>query len=446
METTSQAALDFERSRSNKTFTDKHGASLAQRLYHWTGATVDADLPEIHVLLAKAPKGCEHSIITVCALEHVQASAVPLTAASALVSSVSLLQNVFQNYQPHGTGFVFRQRLTPFAMVCEGHQETEDVRCLTARATLAEFGSSVTFHDAATLTTTDVWFPTTPQAAAGKLYAWSIMIDLFHGTGTDIAHGVQSMVMGVGLTLHRIYSQMADSPGMGMDLVCRVLFEAQQVYFSWVGEVGTGGLGASTVPTFTRLKEACKTYRVQSLSTLPNTWYTVLDVPNTNCRPAHDTVPTAHQMTGVTPTENAHADRCLMACFASSGHSSISTMTQGHDVTISKHAGREVCLIWALKGQCASNCRRAIQHVHYFHDTIAELHSLLGLCGVANNQASLSRWDDEPADTFSHLKCRQSFPPRLFGSCTWESVAGWYQCLLGEVPLSWNYKAGLLAS
>ena len=48
------------------------------------------------------------------------------------------------------------------------------------------------------------------------------------------------MVMDVRPTLHRIYSQMVDSPDMGMDLVCRVLFEDQQDYFSWVGEVGTG--------------------------------------------------------------------------------------------------------------------------------------------------------------------------------------------------------------
>ena len=74
--------------------------------------------------------------------------------------------------------------------MCEGHQETEDVRRLTAHATLAESGLSVTLQDAATLTTTDVCFPTTPQAVVEKLSAWSIMIDLFHGTGTDIARGV----------------------------------------------------------------------------------------------------------------------------------------------------------------------------------------------------------------------------------------------------------------
>ena len=45
---TNERTLSFERARANRSFTDKHGASMAQRLYHLTGAADDDHLPEIH--------------------------------------------------------------------------------------------------------------------------------------------------------------------------------------------------------------------------------------------------------------------------------------------------------------------------------------------------------------------------------------------------------------
>jgi hypothetical protein len=78
----------------------------------------------------------------------------------------------------------------------------------------------------------DVRFPTTPQTAIEKLYAWSIFIDIFHGNGHPVATNVRNFVKAVGPGLHVIYSQAA-VPATGMDRVNCVLYEAQQDNFRW---------------------------------------------------------------------------------------------------------------------------------------------------------------------------------------------------------------------
>ena len=69
-----------------------------------------------------------------------------------------------------------------------------------------------------------------------------------------------------------------------------------------------------------------------------------------------------------------------------SGHTSISGMMAGKDCTIPKHGGKQVCLVWALKGECSSGCKRKDLHKRYNQTVNQELHTLLDACGVANIQ------------------------------------------------------------
>ena len=55
--------LDFERARADVSFTDKHGAALSQRLHYLCGVSADEFLPEIHRVLAKAPRGHYYGLI-----------------------------------------------------------------------------------------------------------------------------------------------------------------------------------------------------------------------------------------------------------------------------------------------------------------------------------------------------------------------------------------------
>jgi hypothetical protein len=316
------------------------------------------------------------------------ASTVPLTYASAPIATTKLVEEVFRAYQPSATGVTFAQGLSPFAIVCEGHQEMESVKKSTKQAELAEAGTSLSLADAQAIISTDVRFPTDPQTAAEKLYGWSIVIDIFHGVAHDIATAVRSFVINVGPTLHRL-AQHAGSAPVGMDLVCRVLYEAQQDYFQYTIKLANNERPA--VPTFGRIVDLVVSYRAESLSPLPDTWYAMVSAPTSSRRAALETnkrerSSTNRERAGAVPTFNAHVDRALQKRFRESGHTTISSLLQGHDATIPKHRGNEICLTWALKGECGPTCKRAANHVRYPQTVNTEIGKLLTTCGVANPQ------------------------------------------------------------
>jgi hypothetical protein len=85
---------------------------------------------------------------------------------------------------------------------------------------------------------------------------------------------------------------------------------------------------------------------------------------------------------GATPAFNAHADRTLMQRFRDCEHSKIPSMVEGHNVQIPKIGNAEVCLAWALKGECSSTCKRKNQHVRYNQPVVDKIHQLMTDCGV----------------------------------------------------------------
>ena len=48
LENNATAALEHDRQKSQKTFTDKHGAVLAQKMYYLCNVADDEHLPEVH--------------------------------------------------------------------------------------------------------------------------------------------------------------------------------------------------------------------------------------------------------------------------------------------------------------------------------------------------------------------------------------------------------------
>ncbi len=388
---TSAAHLQFERDRMNRTFTDKYGAAIAQTMYNLTGAADDAHLPTVHTLLAAAPKGRAYAILESCLHERALASAVPLNAGNLPIATTKLTDSVFRSFKPATTGLTFGEGLTPFAMVCEGHSEAIQVMRQLKKAEYVESGTSLTLADAEILTTTDVRFPTTPQAAVEKLAGWSVCIDLFHGVLHPVSGSVRDFMCNVGPGLHSIH-QAAGTNATGMDLVLRVLFEAQQEYFQWATACARENNPARrpAPPTFDRIKSAVLTFRADSLSKLPAPWYTLMDPPSTGERtPRERQRPndrSTRQQENATAVFNSRADRALLRRFRDSGHANITAMMNGHEVQIPKHAGNEVCLTWALKGECSAACRRTNQHVAYSQATNRAIGALLTSCGVPELQ------------------------------------------------------------
>jgi hypothetical protein len=76
---------------------------------------------------------------------------------------------------------------------------------------------------------------------------------------------------------------------------------------------------------------------------------------------------------------NPHADRAVLKRFRESEFSNISNMMEGKDVTIPKHSNKDVCLVWALKGECSAGCKRKSQHVRTTHKVRSPRDSRLSL-------------------------------------------------------------------
>ena len=72
----------------------------------------------------------------------------------------------------------------------------------------------------------------------------------------------------------------------------------------------------------------------------------------------------------------------MLTRFRESEFTNISSMMEGKDVTIPKHAGKDVCLVWALKGECSAGCKRKAQHVRYSQAANRSISELLTKCGV----------------------------------------------------------------
>ena len=167
-------------------------------------------------------------------------------------------------------------------------------------------------------------FPTTPQVAAEKLYGWSVHLDVFHGPNHPVCHNVRDFVVNVGPALHRVCDQMGSTETLGMDLVCRVLYEVQQEYFDYITQVSQGIRGVAA-PTFAAIKTKVLTYRVSSLCPLPSSWCTMVDMPARGRQAAQENNNRSPRgQAGAVSTFNTWADRTLMRRFRDSDFNSVS--------------------------------------------------------------------------------------------------------------------------
>ena len=348
----------------------------------------EAGLPEVHTALVNCPKSREYAVISALFAEQADATDLPISSANAPLATTRLVDDVFRSYVPGGTGLTFGKGLSPFSIVCEGHKEAADAKTLAHNASLVESGTSTSLTDVKTITSNDVRFPTEVYVAVEKLCGWSVAVDVFHGINHPVAVTICNAIRSIGPSLHRLVTQMGDNQSAGMDLVCCVMFDMQQDYFQYLNlaaRVPLGGVAPPPVaPTFVGVQQRVATYRVDGLSPLPLSWYSLVSAPaNPRGTPARVSPRGA---AGMTATFNTNADCRLLTRFHDSEHDTISSLLEGHDPKIPKHNNKPVCLTWALKGQCNATCKRHENHVRYARGTIQVLHRLLDQCGVANQQ------------------------------------------------------------
>ena len=376
------AEINFQQQRDSKTFTDKHGHALSQLVRNYCDVLTDDLLPDIHGLLASAPKGGAHGILDAHFRQRAEATDLPITSRNAPVSTARLMEDVFRTCAPGDAGLNFGRGLSPFAVVCDGHSEVVLAQKLTKQAGIVESGTSVSLSDAKSLTSSDVRFPTLPYVAAEKLYGWSVVVDVFHGANHLVSGSIRDAVREIAPSLFQLANQHHDNPAVGMDLICRVMCEMQQDCFAWLASIASGRHGVG-VPDFRVIISRVMTHRADSLAPLPLPWH---NLPTAPMREREAKAPARKELLGTVPTFNAKGDKKLLSRFKDSGHANISAMTAGHDVEIPKHNGSPVCLVWALKGSCSASCKRKEQHVQCGQATNRKLHELMDACGVANPQ------------------------------------------------------------
>ena len=112
---TNTANLEYDWAKSQVTFTNCFGDALAQCLQVWTSVLAnDADLPEIHRILLKTPRGSQYGALNALLQERAAASPLSIAHMNAPIVTTKIVQ-------PAPTGLDFRQGLSPFAIVCQGH-------------------------------------------------------------------------------------------------------------------------------------------------------------------------------------------------------------------------------------------------------------------------------------------------------------------------------------
>jgi hypothetical protein len=253
-----------------------------------------------------------------------------------------------------------------------------------------EGGASSTAADAETLLSGDVRFPTQAFTAMEKLYGWSIVVDVFHGEAHPIAVSIRTAVLEIGPRVMRMAMALGDTPAVGMELVCRVMYDMQQDYFYYLAKLVSGV--AAVVPDFERVVGLVATQRVDALSALPRHWYALVGCPFAReaATPATPNTAPAVMRTGTgasVPVVNAHADRRMMNRFRDGGYATITAMVGGRTLTYPKQGNNTVCMSWALKGACNSTCKRVTSHVRYTAATNAAIHAFMDQCEVASVSA-----------------------------------------------------------
>jgi len=170
----------------------------------------------------------------------------------------------------------------------------------------------------------------------------------------------------------------------------------QQDYFAYLRELAvTPATVPVDVPKFEKIVHAVTSHRASCLAEVPHSWYAPLEsrdkAEKTGTKkkaPADGgggSSPLRDQ-SGTSPVTNARADSTLMGRFRDSGHATITSMMAGKGATVPQVNGKDICLSWALKGSCNSNCKRKEQHINYSRAVVQGLHALMDTCGVANPQ------------------------------------------------------------
>jgi hypothetical protein len=235
-----QEYIDYDRDSKTKTFGQKYGDALETRVLRLCSVGRELDLPEVHRLLVNAPRGREYSILNNLLSERAVSSPLSIDADTAPMATPQIMDSVFKSYTPMNDGLILGDGLSPFAIICQGHSQTEFLKREIKKREMIALNAAVSLTDAELLTTTDAHLPTECYMAVDKLNGWSVMIDVFHGSNAPISLAVRNAVHIISPKLQRLVHQVAISPAEGVEQVCRIMHEMQPEHYAYLHLLSRG--------------------------------------------------------------------------------------------------------------------------------------------------------------------------------------------------------------
>jgi hypothetical protein len=388
------ARVAREHAKANRTVTDRYGSHIASLLQDTCLADSDDMLPEIHRLLARNTESASDPTLLEGALLQARGvSLLPVAEGNSVQVSRHLVQ-LFRSHQVYSDGIVFGEGLSPFAITCKGHPNAAEAKRALEDAGQVERGASLTLADARAMAVSDARMPTMLQHLVDKLYGYSHVCDTYFGCTHPLAASLRSNALQLGPAITTLGTYFG-SPSSALRMGIRVVFYVQQLVFRWLKTRRSTPRGTAVpIPDFEGLVSDVGSFLLAAIPELPSSWHNMVLEEN-NAGPAEpDTrrlrggAGTATEMT----VHNARVNTPIKTRWAATGFTRTSQMTSKfipdvqfatlQDAIPTFDDSKPICLNWAIKGKCSSNCPRKDTHKAMGVALVAATKKLMDRCQV----------------------------------------------------------------
>jgi len=379
------------------TFGDRFGASVLALVQRFTRAATEADLPEIHRVMASYDKRSRDTTTLNLAIASAANGLASINETN-LPKTTPYLLNLFRTHDLIGNGFELGEGLNPFSVICLGHPNTKDVLQVAERQASVEAGSSVSLADATQFKSKDGRFPKSYIQATDKLWGFVLICCIYLGEAHPLCVALLDSVSLVAPMLQQLESLFSSNPRQGMLISIKVLLLYQHLVQRWLRRARDSPVGAPVAGLdFDKVEDAMRMQSYDSLPRVPDTWMEALKAqlpsvfqPNTDRLRGgggSNTRDAATPSTSSNVATNSNPDSGLLARWAASGLRTVADLkthwTGSGEYTFPKVNGKEICLKNQLTGKCKTGCKHAASHGPPSSAVVTALNGHLDLCGVA---------------------------------------------------------------
>ena len=230
---TTTERMEFDRDRARKSFTDLHGVALAEQIQRLCGVGSDADLPNIHILMARGSSRQHYGALEHALRSRAMTTQLGIDSDSAPVASTYLTVTVFRDHKIASDGTRLGEGLSPFSIVCHHHSSAAELRQYALAVSTAEAGSQLSVSDAKQLTASNAKLPASPVEAGQLLQAFSVAVDVYFGVNHRLSVSLRRCTRSIFASMMRLTQHFQESAD-AQRISCSILYDIQQDVFGWI--------------------------------------------------------------------------------------------------------------------------------------------------------------------------------------------------------------------